>query len=173
MQIIYGLIIVLMLAGVIGAVVPGVPGTSLILIGIIIWGFVKGAFAAISVPLIVTGIVLLLSMGIDFLAAYWGAKKAGASKWGQIGSMVGLALAFFGLLPPFLVVGGPIIGIFIGPLLGAIIGEFIYRKDLVIAVKAGLGIVVGSLIGNIIQGFLALAAVIVFVFTTWSQVFGA
>jgi uncharacterized protein YqgC (DUF456 family) len=112
-------------------------------------------------------------MGIDFLAAYWGAKKAGASKWGQIGSMVGLAVAFFGLLPPFLVVGGPVIGIFIGPLLGAIIGELIYRKDLVVAVKAGLGIVVGSLIGNIIQGFLALAAVILFVFTTWAQVFGA
>ena len=96
MQIIYGLIIILMLAGVIGAVGPGVPGTSLVLIGIIIWGFIKGTFASISTPLIVTGVILLLSMGIDFLAAYWGAKKAGASKWGQIGSMVGLALAFFG-----------------------------------------------------------------------------
>ncbi|MEB3219304.1 MAG: DUF456 family protein [Nostocales cyanobacterium 94392] len=171
MQLIYGLLIALMLVGIIGAVVPGIPGTSLILIGIIIWGFIKGSFAAISLPLIVTGIVLLLSMGIDFFAAYWGAKKAGASKWGQIGAMVGLVLAFFGLLPPFLVFGGPLIGIFIGPLLGAIIGEFIYRKDLLIAIKAGLGIVVGSLIGNIIQGCLALAAVIVFVATTYSQVF--
>lgn len=173
MQLTYGLIIALMLAGVIGAVVPGVPGTSLILIGIIIWGFIKGTFAAISVPLIVTGVILLLSMAIDFLAAYWGAKKAGASKWGQIGSMIGLAVAFFGLLPPFLLVGGPVIGIFIGPLLGAIIGELIYRRNLIVAVKAGVGIVVGSLIGNIIQGFLALAAVIVFVFTTYPQVFGA
>ena len=171
MQIIYWLLIALMLVGVIGAVVPGIPGTSLILIGIIIWGFIKGSFTAISVPLIVTGIVLLLGMGIDFFATYWGAKKAGASKWGQIGAMVGLVVAFFGLLPPFLAVGGPLIGILVGPLLGAIIGELIYRRDLLIAIKAGLGIVVGSLIGNIIQGFLALAAVIVFVFTTWSQVF--
>ena len=160
-----------MLAGVIGAVIPGVPGTSLVLIGIVIWGFVEGSFASIDIPLIVTVIILLLSMGVDFLAAYWGAKKAGASKWGQIGAMVGFAAAFLGLLPPFLIVGGPLIGIFIGPLLGAIIGELIYRKDLVVAVKAGLGIVVGSLIGNIIQAFLALAAVLVFVFTTWSQVF--
>ncbi len=170
-QIIYLLLIALMLGGVIGAVVPGVPGTSLILIGIIIWGFIKGTFAAISFPLIVTGVILLLSMGIDFLAGYWGAKKAGASKWGQIGSMIGFLLALFGFLPPFLVVGGPLIGIFIGPLLGAIIGELIYRKDLLVAVKAGLGIIVGSLIGNIIQGILALATVILFVFTTWSQVF--
>ncbi len=171
MQIIYGLLIILMLTGVIGAVVPGVPGTSLILIAIIIWGFIQGSFAAISLPLIVTVIVLLLSMGIDFFAAYWGAKKAGASKWGQIGAMIGLLVAFFGLLPPFLAVGGPLIGILIAPLLGAIIGELIYRRNLVVAIKAGLGIVVGSLIGNIIQGFLGFAAVIVFVFTTWSQVF--
>ena len=172
-EIIYGLLITLMLAGVIGAVVPGIPGTSLILIAIIVWGFVEGSFAAVSIPLIVTVVVLLLGIGIDIFAGYLGAKKAGASKWGQIGAMVGLVVAFLGLLPPFLVVGGPIIGIFIGPLLGAIIGEFIYRRNLFVAIKAGLGIVVGSLIGNIIQGFLASAAVIVFVFTTWSQVFGS
>ena len=170
-QIIYWLLVALMLAGVIGAVIPGVPGTSLILIAIIIWGFIKGSFAAIGIPLIVTVVVLLLGIGIDIFAGYLGAKKAGASKWGQIGSMVGLLVAFFGLLPPFLVVGGPIIGILIGPLLGAIIGEFIYRRNLVVAIKAGLGLVVGSLIGNIIQALLASAAVIVFVFTTWSQVF--
>ena len=172
MEIIYWLLILLMLAGVIGAVIPGIPGTSLILIAIIIWGFIKGSFATVSLPLIVTGVVLLLSMGIDFFAGYLGAKKAGASKWGQIGAMIGFVVAFLGLLPPFLLIGGPLIGIFIGPLLGAIIGELIYRRNLVVAVKAGLGIVVGSLIGNIIQGFLALAAVIFFVFTTYTQVFG-
>ncbi len=171
MQITYWLLIALMLVGVIGAVIPGVPGTSLILVAIIIWGFFQGSLTMIEVPLIVTGVILLLSMVIDFFAAYWGAKKAGASKWGQIGAMVGFVVAFLGLLPPFLIIGGPLIGIFIGPLLGAIIGEFIYRRNLVIAIKAGLGIVVGSLIGNIIQAFLALAAVIVFVLTTWSQVF--
>ncbi|MEM9925266.1 MAG: DUF456 family protein [Cyanobacteria bacterium P01_D01_bin.50] len=171
MEIIYWLLILLMLVGVIGAVIPGIPGTSLVLIAIIIWGFIKGSFATISLPLIVTGVVLLLSMGIDFFAGYLGAKKAGASKWGQIGAMVGFVVAFLGLLPPFLLIGGPLIGIFIGPLLGAIIGELIYRRNLFVAIKAGLGIVVGSLIGNIIQAFLALAAVIVFVFTTWPQVF--
>lgn len=110
--------------------------------------------------------VLLLSVGIDLLATYWGAKRAGASKWGQIGAIVGFVLGFFGLLPAWLI-GGPLLGIFIGPLLGAIIGEYLYRKDLAIAVKAGIGVVVSSLIGNFIQGFLALAAVIVFLVTNW------
>ncbi|RCJ42243.1 hypothetical protein A6770_08520 [Nostoc minutum NIES-26] len=171
MQIIYWLLVALMVVGIIGAVVPAIPGTSLILIAIIIWGIVSSSFVAITIPLIVTVIVLLLSVGVDFLAGYLGAKQAGASKWGQIGAVVGLLLGFFGLLPtlPF---GGPLLGIFFGPLLGAIIGEYIYRRQFWLAVKAGVGIVVGTLIGNLIQGVLAIAAVIVFLVTTWPQVFG-
>ncbi|MEB3148808.1 MAG: DUF456 family protein [Sphaerospermopsis sp.] len=171
MQIIYCLLIALMLVGVIGSVVPAIPGSSLILAAIIIWGIVNGSVAVIKIPLIVTGIVLLLSMAVDFLAGYIGAKQAGASKWGQIGAFVGLFLGFFGLLPalPF---GGPLLGMLIGPLLGAIIGELLYQKDLGKAVKAGIGITVGTVVGNLLQGVLAVGAVVVFIWTTWTQVFG-
>ncbi|CEJ46072.1 DUF456 domain-containing protein [Umezakia ovalisporum] len=172
MQVIYWLVIMIMVVGIIGSVVPGVPGSSLILTSIIIWGLISSSFAAIKISLIVTVVVLLLSIAVDFLASYLGAQKAGASKWGQIGAMVGLLLGFFGLLPtlPF---GGPLLGILLGPLLGAIVGEFIYRRQLWLAIKAGVGIIVGSLIGNLIQGLLAIAAVVVFVLTTWPQVYGA
>jgi len=172
MQIIYWLLVAMMVLGIIGAVVPAIPGTSLILIAIIIWGVVSSSFAAIKVPLIVTVIVLVLSIGVDFLAGYIGAKQAGASKWGQIGAFVGLLLGFFGLLPtlPF---GGPLLGILIGPLLGAIIGEFLYQRQLGLAIKAGMGIFVGTVVGNLLQGILAIAAVIVFLVTTWPQVFGS
>ncbi|HLO87262.1 MAG TPA: DUF456 family protein [Nostocaceae cyanobacterium] len=171
MQIIYWLLIAVMIVGIVGAVVPAIPGSSLILASVIIWGVVSHSFTAIKIPLIVTIIVLLLSMGVDFLAGYIGAKQAGASKWGQIGAVVGFVLGFLGLLPtlPF---GGPLLGMLLGPLLGAIIGEYLYRKNIGIAVKAGIGIVVGSLVGNLLQGLLAIAAVIVFLATTWSQVYG-
>lgn len=165
MVVLYWSLVALMVVGIVGAVVPGIPGTSLILVGIVIWGLVNG-FSSVGVALTVAIVVLVCSIGIDFLATYWGAKKAGASNWGQIGSIVGLFLGFLGLLPalPF---GGPLLGILIGPLLGAIVGEFIYRKDLKIAVKAGLGIVVGSLVGNLIQGVLAVVTVAIFLFTTF------
>jgi uncharacterized protein YqgC (DUF456 family) len=168
MAVLYWSLVALMVIGVIGAVVPGLPGTSLVVVAIAIWGFAQG-FAGLWIPIAVAITVLLLSVGVDLLATYWGAKKAGASKWGQIGAIVGLLLGFFGLLPalPF---GGPLLGILIGPLAGAIIGEYLYRKDLTLAVKAGVGIVVGSLIGNLIQGLLAIAAVIVFLVSTWPQV---
>ncbi|AFZ00055.1 DUF456 domain-containing protein [Calothrix sp. PCC 6303] len=170
-QVVYWILIAVMVIGIVGAVVPALPGTSLILAAIVIWGFVKGSWAAISTPLIVTGIVLLLSIGIDFLAGYIGAKKAGASKWGQIGAFVGLVVGFFGLLPalPF---GGPLLGMLLGPLLGAIIAEYLFCRNWQVAIKAGVGIVVGTLVGNLIQGLLAIACVIVFLFSTWGQVFG-
>jgi uncharacterized protein YqgC (DUF456 family) len=171
MEILYWLLIAVMILGIVGAVIPAIPGTSLILLAIVVWGFVSGSFAAIEIPLIATIIVLLLNIGIDFLAGYLGAKQAGASKWGQIGAVVGLLVGFLGLLPtlPF---GGPLLGMLLGPLLGAIIGEFLYKRDLPLAFKAGIGIVVGTLVGNLIQGLLAIAVFGVFLATTWPQVYG-
>ncbi|MEP0885571.1 DUF456 family protein [Trichocoleus sp. ST-U3] len=169
--ILYWLLIFVMLVGVVGAVVPGIPGPSLILAAILVWGVVQG-FSGITWPLIAIFVILILSAGIEFLASYWGAKRAGASKWGQWGAIIGLVLGFFGLLPAFLV-AGPLLGILVGPLLGAFIGEFLYRRELPlnertkVAFKAGLGIVVGSLIGNLIEGLLAIAAVAIFVWATW------
>lgn len=167
----YWVLVIAMLVGIVGAVVPGIPGTSLILGAIVVWGAVKG-FANIGIALGVGVAVFLLSLGIDFLATYWGAKKAGASKWGQIGAFVGFILGFLGFLPTLPIGGplGPIIGILLGPLLGAIVGEFLYRKDVVVSIKAGIGIVVGSLVGNLIQGVLAIVAVVVFIVTTFPPI---
>ncbi|MBE9181300.1 DUF456 family protein [Oculatella sp. LEGE 06141] len=170
MTLLYWLLVALMVVGIVGAVVPGIPGASLIVTAIVVWGILYG-FGSLGLPLTVAILVLLLSIGVDFLAAYWGAKQAGASRWGQIGAIIGLLLGFFGLLPA-LPIGGPILGLLIGPLLGAIVGEFLYRKDLQLAVKAGIGIVVGSLIGNLIQGLLAIAAVVVFLFATLPTLYG-
>jgi len=174
MMFIYWLLLIIMLVGVAGAVIPGLPGSSLILVAILVWGLING-FSEMGWALIIAILVLLLSILIDFLASYWGAKQSGASKWGQIGCLVGFGLGFFGLLPA-LPLGGPLLGMLIGPFLGAVLGEFLYRKDLEfpqrinLSVKAGVGIVVGTVVGNIIQGILAIASIIVFVVTTWPPV---
>ena len=174
MVIIYWLLLIVMLVGVAGAVIPGLPGSSLILAAVLVWSFIQN-FTGVGWVLGMAIAVLVLSTLIDFLATYWGAKQSGASKWGQIGCFVGLALGFFGLLPalPF---GGPLLGMLIGPFFGAVVGEFLYRKDLEftqrakLSLKAGIGIVVGTVVGNIIQGILAIATVIVFLVSTWPTV---
>jgi uncharacterized protein len=166
--VVYWVLLVVMLLGIAGAVIPAVPGPTLIVGAIAISGLVYG-WSNVMVPLIVALVVLALCFAI------LGGQKAGASHWGQIGSMVGLGLGFFGMLPA-LPVGGPLVGIFFGPFIGAVGGEILYLlKDnqlpfldlFVKALRAGVGIVVGSVIGLVMQGLLCLGAVLVFIFSTY------
>jgi hypothetical protein len=166
----YWLLVVVMLVGVAGALLPGIPGIGLIVLAIVVWGLVKG-FSVVLVPLIVSAVLFLVGSGVDFLATYLGAKKAGASNWGQIGSVVGLLLGLFGFLPTVPIGGpiGPLLGVLLGAMVGAMVGEFLYRKDLMAALKAALGIVVGSLVGRVVQTILAIACVAVFLWATWGS----
>lgn len=170
-DVLYWFLIAVMMVGVLGALLPGLPSSIFIVGAILVWGAVKG-FSVVTIPLVVTLIVLLLSTGVELLATYWGVKKIGASNWSQIGSLIGLFAGIFGLLPalPF---GGPLIGILFGPIVGAFIGEFLYRKEmelsarLQLSLKVCIGIVVGSIVGNLIKTILALAAVGTFIYITW------
>lgn len=172
----YWLLVLLMILGVIGAFIPAIPGPTIIVGAIVIAGLVYG-WSQVTVALTVALIVLALCFAIDYLAGVLGGQKAGASHWGQIGSMVGLGLGFFGLLPA-LPVGGPLVGIFFGPFIGAVVGEILYlQRDKGLSVLdrlqksciAGVGIVVGSVIGLVMQGLLSLFVLVVFVLTTFSN----
>jgi uncharacterized protein len=173
---IYVALLLTTLIGIIGAVVPVMPGPVLILGASIVAGFLYD-WDRVTVTLIVSSVVLLMCFAIEQLSGIWGAQKAGASHWGQIGSIVGLFLGFFGLLPA-LPLGGPLVGMFFGPFIGAVIGELLYPRQLpigerfTISCKAGVGIVLGSVLGLILQGLLSLVAAIVFAATTWHLGFG-
>ncbi|WP_373546106.1 DUF456 family protein [Chamaesiphon sp.] len=173
---IYVALLLMTLVGVVGSVVPVMPGPLLILGASIVSGFLYD-WNQVTVTLVVSSVVFVMCFAIDQLSGIWGAQKAGASHWGQIGSIFGLFLGFFGLLPA-LPVGGPLVGLFFGPFIGAVVGELLYPRQaplvdrLKISVKAGVGIVLGSVIGLIIQGLLSLFAAIVFAVTTWHLGFG-
>jgi uncharacterized protein YqgC (DUF456 family) len=172
--ILYGLLVLVMLVGVVGAVVPALPGISLVLGAMIVWGFVVG-FSSLKWALGVAIVATVLSVLIDYLAGVLGAQRVGASSWGQIGAFIGMFLGLFGLLP-LLPTGIPLLGLLLGTVLGAFIGEFLHRRDLKLGQrmiqsgKVGLAIVVGTLVGNVLQGVLALIALVVFVVTTWQAV---
>lgn len=171
----YWILIVVSIAGVIGAFVPALPGITLILVAVIIWGLVQG-FAGLGWALGIAIAALLLSVAIDYLAGILGAQKVGASRWGQVGAVVGMVLGFFGLIPA-LPLGGPIFGILIGTILGAFVGEFLHRRELQLwpriqqSFRVGIAIIVGTLIGNLLQGVLATIAFIVFLLASWGTVY--
>jgi len=168
---VYGLLLLLMAVGVVGAIIPTLPGITLVLGVMVIWGLVAG-FSGLKWALGVGVVALILSVLIDYLAGVLGAQRVGASAWGQVGAFVGMFLGLFGLLP-LLPTGIPLLGILLGTVLGAFLGEFLHRRDLGLwprsqqSLKVGIAIVVGTLVGNVLQAILALVSVIVFVVTTW------
>ncbi|MEM8832221.1 MAG: DUF456 family protein [Cyanobacteria bacterium P01_G01_bin.19] len=172
---IYWIVLGVMGIGVIGAIIPGLPGSSIILLAILGWSIVTG-FAGIGLPMILIFTILILSAGVEYLALYFGAKQAGGSKWCQYGAVIGMVMGFVGLMP-LLPLGGPLVGVLVGAVLGGFVGEYLYRSNLESgdriqqAFKASVGIVIASIIGNIIEALLAALAVAIFIYSTWSFVF--
>lgn len=129
-------VVVLFAVGLIGTIVPVLPGTTIILAAAIVHRLVLGAEKSIGWKTIVVLVLLMLvSYLFDFLGSYFGAKYFGATKWGALGAVLGMVVGlFFG-----------IIGLFAGPVMGAIAGEFIAGKRMIDAGRAGWG----SLLGNV------------------------
>ncbi len=139
--------------GLIGTVVPVLPGTTIILAAAIIHRLMLGAGKSIGWKAIVVLVLLtLLSYAFDFLGSYFGAKRFGATKWGAIGAIVGALVGlFFGL-----------IGLFVGPVIGAIVGEIIAGKRVIDAGRAGWGSLLGNIGAMLAKLIIALAMIIIF-----------
>jgi uncharacterized protein YqgC (DUF456 family) len=138
-----------MLIGIIGCLVPVLPGPPLSFLGLIFLHLTRfGQFSAST--LVILGSISVIVTLLDYIVPVWGTKKFGGSKYGTKGATVGLIVGFF---------LGPM-GIVLGPLIGAFIGEMIFKDDLSYAFKAGFG----SLLGFLASVGLKLAASFVMTF---------
>jgi uncharacterized protein YqgC (DUF456 family) len=128
--------IILMLIGIIGCLVPVLPGPPLSYLGLIMLHITRfGQFS--STLLIVMAVITVIVTILDYIVPIWGTKRFGGSKYGTRGATVGLIIGLF---------LGPA-GIIIGPLVGAIVGELIFKDDMKYAVRAGFGSLLGFLTG--------------------------
>jgi uncharacterized protein YqgC (DUF456 family) len=131
-----GIGLLLMIIGIIGCLVPILPGPPLSFLGLLLLHFTK--FGPFTVTTLITFAAIALAVSIlDYLVPIWGTKKFNGSKYGTRGATVGLIIGFF---------LGPV-GIILGPLVGAFIGEMIFRDNLNYAIKAGFGSLLGFLTG--------------------------
>jgi len=138
-----------MVIGIIGCLVPVLPGPPISFIGLLFLHLSKfGQFTTLT--LIILGSVAVTVTVLDYIVPVWGTKKFGGSKYGTKGATVGLIVGFF---------LGPL-GIILGPLIGAFVGEMIFKDDLSYAFKAGFG----SLLGFLTSIGLKLAASLVMTF---------
>jgi uncharacterized protein YqgC (DUF456 family) len=142
--------IVLMAVGLIGTVLPIVPGTTIILAAAVIHRVMLGPLKSIGWWSI--GVLLLLTLAsyaLDLASGYFGARRFGATKWGVAGMIAGGIIGLFFAFP----------GLLIGPVIGAIAGEIIGGKRLVKAGRAGWGTLLGSIAGMIGKLVIGLAMV--------------
>ncbi|RJF71516.1 DUF456 domain-containing protein [Deinococcus cavernae] len=133
--------LVVWVVGVVCTFLPVVPATLIIFAGALVAALMDGYQAAQDLTVILTfGLVAILALVVDNLAASWGARKFGGSKAGMWGALLGGLLSFFIPLPPF--------NLLIGPVAGALIAELLFeRKPLNEALASAWGTLVGLLSG--------------------------
>jgi len=128
--------IIFMIIGIIGCLVPVLPGPPLSFLGLIFLHLTR--FGQFTTPtLIILGTIAVLVTVLDYIVPVWGTKKFGGSKYGTKGATIGLIVGVF---------LGPL-GIILGPLIGAFVGEMIFKDDMSYAFKAGFGSLLSFLTG--------------------------
>ncbi|PIO48449.1 MAG: hypothetical protein CMR00_04855 [[Chlorobium] sp. 445] len=138
MEVVYWVLcLVLVLLGFAGIVLPGVPSAPLVFLGLLGAAWIDDFERVGWLPLLLIGILGMLTFVADFLSTALGAKRVGASTWAIVGATVGTMV---GLLFGF-------IGILLAPFIGAVLGEYLAKRDMLQSAKAGLGTWVGMVIG--------------------------
>ncbi len=144
---------ILMLLGLAGSILPVLPGPPLGFIGLLLLALAKHFSPPLTATLvIILGMVMVLTIVMDYIIPLLGARRYGASKWGIWGSVLGMVIGIF--WPPF--------GMLVGAFIGAVAGEWLAGKENVEAVRAGWGVMMGTLLATVLR--LAVSGIMAYYF---------
>ncbi|MFN9212638.1 MAG: DUF456 domain-containing protein [Betaproteobacteria bacterium] len=129
------LAVAMMLVGVAGTVLPALPGVLLVLAGIVLAAWIDQFQKIGPVALGLCTLMALAGVALDYVASTVAAQRAGASKYGLIGAALGTVAG--------------LVGVFVLPLVGAAIGEFIAHRDALRAGRVGIATWLGLLAGTV------------------------
>lgn len=134
-------VLIIMVIGLAGVILPVLPGIPLILGAAILYGIITG-FEKITLHLILVFAGLtVFGLIIDYVANYFSVRRMGGGRAGAIGAVIGLAIGIF--------IG--LVWIIILPFLFAIVFELIAGKRKGEALKAGTGVYLGLLFGGLLR----------------------
>ena len=135
--------ICLLAAGVVGCVVPILPGHLILLIAVIAYRLMLGEAAGLAWwSFAVLGVLMAISQTFEVLSGAAGSKWFGGTRWGAIGAILGSLAGFF-FFP---------LGLLLGPLIGAFLFEMAFAKQQARpAAISGVGSVVGTLTGMVFK----------------------
>lgn len=129
---------VLVAIGLMGTILPAIPGVPLVFLGLVLAAWAEGFRFVGAGTLTVLGLMALLAYAVDLAAGALGAKKFGASRLAVLGAAIGTLAGLFLGLP----------GLVLGPFVGGAAGELYARRDLRQAGRAGLGAWLGMVVGG-------------------------
>jgi len=135
----------LIVVGLAGIVLPALPGTILVLAGIVLGAWIDDFTRVGWVAITFVAVLAVLAWAMDYVAALLGAKRAGASRQAMVGAAIGtVAGIFMGL-----------VGVLFMPLVGAAVGEYVARRNHGQAVRVGIATWLGLLAGMLAKFVLA------------------
>lgn len=134
----FGLGVLMIVVGAVGTVVPLLPGPPLVFGGFLLTAWSDGFSRVGWITLTVLGLMTLLTVLVDLLAASWGVQRLQASRQALVGAALGSVVGLLAGLP----------GLIAGPFIGAMGGEYLARRDLPAAGKVGLAAWLGIVVGG-------------------------
>ena len=152
--------LLLMIVGIIGSLLPALPGPPISWVGILLLYFCPG----METNYWLLGITLLIAVVIgilDYIIPAKGTKYFGGSKYGIWGTNIGLVVGIFAPIP---------FGFLIGPFVGALVGELIYNsQEKGRAFKAATGSFIGFLAGTFMKLLVSLLFFGLFCVLVWQN----
>lgn len=137
------------IAGLIGCIVPVLPGPPVSYGGMLLLALVSGWLLYSPLVLILTAIAAVAAVVLDSIIPPAAGKRAGAGRGGVWGSVVGMLLGTI-FFPPF--------GVILGAFLGAWLGELVFNRDNTQPVQAALAVLRGTMVATVVK--LAVSGVI-------------
>ena len=148
------IVVLLVIVGLAGIVLPALPGVPLLYGGLLLGAWID-EFARVGVTtIVVIGVLALLAWLIDFFASVFTTRSVGASRQAMIGTVIG------GLIG---IVGG-LIGIIVGTVIGAVVGEIMASRNAILAGRVGVAAGMGFVLALAAKLVLALAMLAIFAY---------
>jgi uncharacterized protein YqgC (DUF456 family) len=144
-----------MLVGLVGTFVPGIPGAPLILAAAVGHKMYFGEKSVSFIALALLVFLTLLSLLLDFLGSMVGAKKMGATWRGVLGATIGAVVGIFFSLP----------GLILGPIIAAIALEMAGGRAWRESAQAGAGALLGLILGALGKIVCCVTMIAVFIFS--------
>ncbi|MCB0486942.1 MAG: DUF456 domain-containing protein [Cyclobacteriaceae bacterium] len=130
----------LMLAGLVGCILPLIPGPPLSYAALLLLQLTSTAIFSTRF-LVIWAIVVVVVTALDYVVPLYGTKRFGGTRYGIWGCAIGLIVGLW---------FGPI-GIILGPFFGAFIGEWMGHRNGDQALRAALGSFFGFLFGTLVK----------------------